>query len=174
MDSNACRRLHDDVSLGSYVKTLSMLIRRPGRFFGCYAAIRQFQIPVIFLLTSCIIGGAASFTQPGEGGVVRAVLFIACSLGLPLFQAILAYVVMLPLTGELPDAKKLSAVFCYSTGVVALMSWLPAFGFVAESGKWILAGIGLLHVFNLKPAKALLAVVLVLFLQYGLVMLIMK
>ena len=151
---------HNSEWPAKYFQTLSLVVTKPRIFFQAMPQELQMYHPLKFLLISSTIMAGASLTQAAENNLVMAVIRLINALGMPFITAGIAFPLVLLLMGRSLNFTRVFSIYAYASGVVVLVAWLPAFTWFAESVRWVLVGLGLVHGLQMSRLKALLVIVI--------------
>ena len=143
-----------------YFQTLSLVVTKPRLFFQAMPPELQLSQPLKFLFISSAIMTGASLTQAADNTLLMAFIKLLNALGMPFITAGVAFPLVLLLMGRSLNFTRVFSIYAYAGGVVVLVAWLPAFTWFAESVRWVLIGIGLVHGIQMSRPKALLVIVI--------------
>lgn len=133
------------------------ILANPKRFFSEDAATIPASRAVFFLSVCSGMSAAAglasvSFTDPVRYGLIP---FVNALL-MTLLAAILGFVVMELLFGKKSTFSVIFKIYCVSSAITLLFSWVPGSGWFTEPWKWWLVYTGLKLTCGLTGLKACL------------------
>ena len=142
-----------------YFQALSAIVSKPRLFFKSMPQDISFYQPLKFLFISSAIMAGASLTQAADNNLLLALIRLVNALFMPIITAGIAFPLALFFMGRNLSFARILSIYAYASGVVVLVAWLPAFTWFAESVKWILIGLGLIHGLQMGRLKALLVII---------------
>lgn len=152
-------QMESPVHTGGYPRTLIAIITGPGRFFRGLPRDIGLKQPVLFLIISSIIAALAGLSQQADNRLLLASARFFNSMGLTFIAAAAGLIPAKLFRREDASFPLFFSVYAYSFGAVALIGWLPSFIWCAESIKWVLVGLGLIHACGFKRYQALLIII---------------
>lgn len=143
----------------AYFRTLTRLLRQPGRFFDDLPVQIGWRQPLWFLLLSGLFSTGACLAgfRPQRPILMGGILLIN-AVGMTGISAGVGYCAMVIFMGRQASFARFFSVYAFASGVVQLAAWVPFFVWLTEPWKWWLIGTGLKRGLGFKSTQTVLII----------------
>jgi len=148
-------------TLGFYFQYLTMMLKKPGRFFADLPPDVGVKRPLGFLVSSSLFYATAGIvSRMASKPIILGGIFFLNAVGMAFIAAGLGYLVMVMTMGKRVTFTRFFSIYAFSSGITLLAAWVPFFIWLTEPWKWWLIGTGMVHGFGFKWSHALVIIII--------------
>ena len=144
------------INITGYLQTTTRLLSSPIKFFAEMPAGETYRRAASYLMISAIFYTTVSYAYFFNQSLAVGAILLVNALAMPFVTGFLAYIFCTMFYGKKISLPKMFSIFAYSSGVVMVISWIPALVWVTEPWRAILAFIGLVKAGELRWHQAVL------------------
>lgn len=146
-------------TLRFYFRTLTRMLKEPGRFFGELPwGVGMKQSMGFLSVSSLFFAGASLVSNTPVNPLFMGGIFFINAMGMVFIAAGLGYMVINMTMRKRVTFGRFFTVYALSSGVTLLASWMPFFIWLTEPWKWWLIGTGMVKCCGFRPGHAVLVI----------------
>lgn len=144
------------INVSTYLQTTTSLLSSPIRFFSDVPAAETYKRAGTYLMVSAIFYTVASYAYFFNQSLTVGAIILVNALAMPFVTGFLAYIFSTMFYGKKISMPRMFSIFAYSSGVVMIISWIPALVWVTEPWRGLLCLVGLVKAGELKWHQAII------------------